>query len=95
MSEIIKVLLPFTLIVCLVLNTPFQFGSAQQATFKISGYILDEKGNGLNGARIIFNVPSIVSSIDSDSSGYYEIFAPQSYTKSMSGLLLIQATSDI
>jgi outer membrane protein assembly factor BamB len=43
---------------------------------KISGYILDSNGYAIEGAQIIFNVPSVVPSVDSDSSGYYEISAP-------------------
>jgi outer membrane protein assembly factor BamB len=54
-----------------------RFGLAQDsAAFKISGYILDANGQGIAGANIIFNVPDIVPSVISDSSGYYEIFAP-------------------
>lgn len=81
MNDVKKILLLFTLIVGLVSATPLQFGSAQKDTFKISGYILDASGNGLKGAHIIFNVPSVVPSVDSASSGYYEIFAPQSTYK--------------
>ncbi|MCW4021851.1 MAG: carboxypeptidase-like regulatory domain-containing protein, partial [Candidatus Bathyarchaeota archaeon] len=78
MRKFIKISLLFTLIVGLVSSTPLQFGSAQESsTFKISGYILDANGNSLKGANIIFNVPSLVPSVNSDSSGYYEIFAPQ------------------
>jgi hypothetical protein len=44
--------------------------------FKISGYILDSDDHGIAGANIIFNVPDIVPSVHSDSSGYYEISAP-------------------
>jgi hypothetical protein len=46
------------------------------ASFKISGYILDSNGQGIGGANIIFNVPDIVPSVISDSSGYYVISAP-------------------
>lgn len=53
------------------------FGLAQDpASFTISGYILDSDGNGLSGAEIIFSVPTIVPSVRSDSSGYYEASAP-------------------
>jgi hypothetical protein len=38
---------------------------------------LDAYGNGISGAEIIFNVPEIVPAAFSDSSGYYEIFAPE------------------
>jgi len=53
------------------------FALAQsESSFKISGYILDPNGHGLSGAEIIFNLPSIVPSVYSDSSGHYEISAP-------------------
>ena len=56
----------------------YAFGSpnGQPAYYKISGYILDANGHGIEGANIIFNVPSIVPSVWSDSLGYYEISAP-------------------
>jgi hypothetical protein len=50
--------------------------AAESAKFKISGYLVDSNGRGIGGANIIFNVPSIVPSVYSDNSGYYEIFAP-------------------
>ena len=46
------------------------------ASYKISGYILNSSGSGIEGAEIIFGVPTIVPSVHSASSGYYEIFAP-------------------
>ena len=57
---------------------PNNFGNAQSTPtkYKISGYVKDSNGSGIAGANIIFNVPSIVPSVYSDSSGYYEIFAP-------------------
>jgi outer membrane protein assembly factor BamB len=54
----------------------FGFPSGQPTSYKISGYILDANGNGIGGANIIFNVPSIVPSVWSDSSGHYVISAP-------------------
>jgi hypothetical protein len=48
---------------------------AAQGT-KISGYVLDEEGNGLADAHIIFNVPDIVPSVVTDASGHYTISAP-------------------
>ncbi|TRO54697.1 hypothetical protein E2P63_00765, partial [Candidatus Bathyarchaeota archaeon] len=57
----------------------YAFGSPNAqpaASYKISGYVLDEDGNGIEGAHIIFNVPEIVPSATSDLSGYYEITAP-------------------
>jgi hypothetical protein len=78
MSNIIKIALIFTLIIGSIPITLVHLSSAQETdTYKISGYILDSNGNGLKGANIIFNVPSIVPSVFSDSLGYYEIFAPQ------------------
>ncbi len=47
-----------------------------QSSTEISGYILDSNGNGLSGADIIFGVPTIVPSILSNGSGYYQIYAP-------------------
>jgi len=44
---------------------------------EISGYVLDEEGNGLAGARVIFGVPDIVPSVSTDDSGYYTIYAPR------------------
>jgi hypothetical protein len=57
-------------------NLQMARGDSSPSTFKISGYILDSKGKGVAGAEIIFNVPSIVPSVYSDYSGYYEISAP-------------------
>ena len=56
----------------------YAFGSpsGQPTSYKISGYILDANGHGIKGANVIFNVPSIVPSVWSDSSGYYVISAP-------------------
>ena len=44
--------------------------------YKISGYISDSNGKGLANAEVIFNVPSIVPSVYSDVTGYYQISAP-------------------
>jgi outer membrane protein assembly factor BamB len=56
----------------------YAFGSpsGQPTSYKISGYILDANGHGIEGANIIFNVPQIVPSVWSDSSGHYVISAP-------------------
>jgi outer membrane protein assembly factor BamB len=55
----------------------YAFGSPNgKPDYKISGYIVDANGHGIEGANIIFNVPSIVPSVWSSSSGYYEISAP-------------------
>jgi outer membrane protein assembly factor BamB len=57
----------------------YAFGSPniQPATsYTISGYILDENGNEIEGAHIIFNVPETVPSVISGASGYYSISAP-------------------
>ncbi len=50
-------------------NTPTQ-------RVKVSGYVLDSEGNGIAGANVIFNVPSIVPSVWTNQYGYYEIYAP-------------------
>jgi len=61
----------------LVLVSPVRFSLAQTSTsFTISGYILDSNGLGVADAMIIFGVPDIVPAVYSDSSGYFEIFAP-------------------
>ena len=63
----------------LILVSSIRFGTAQsssETSFNISGYILDSDGHGVAGANIIFNVPDIVPSVYSDSSGYYVISAP-------------------
>jgi outer membrane protein assembly factor BamB len=57
----------------------YAFGSPNTqpaASYEISGYILDENGNGIEGAHIIFNVPDIVPSVTSGASGFYSISAP-------------------
>jgi protocatechuate 3,4-dioxygenase beta subunit len=52
-------------------------GYAQDSTvYTVSGYILDANGNGIKGAQIIFNVPDVVKSVYSDSTGHYAIYAP-------------------
>ncbi len=43
---------------------------------KVSGYVLDQNGCGIAGANVIFNVPSIVPSVWTNQSGYYEMSAP-------------------
>jgi hypothetical protein len=43
----------------------------------ISGYIADSTGKGIANAEVIFNVPSIVTSVFSGDSGYYQILAPE------------------
>lgn len=70
-----------TLIFALIFVNTIHFGKAQTSVsskvyFKISGYILDSDGHGVAGANIIFNVPDIVPSVYSDSTGYYVISAP-------------------
>jgi protocatechuate 3,4-dioxygenase beta subunit len=50
--------------------------SQSSDSFRISGYVLDPQGHGIEDAHIIFNVPEIVSSVKSDSLGYYEVYAP-------------------
>ncbi|MCW4005905.1 MAG: carboxypeptidase-like regulatory domain-containing protein [Candidatus Bathyarchaeota archaeon] len=53
-----------------------EIASAQEERFKVSGYIVDENGNGIAGAHIIFCVPDIVPSVYSSVTGYYEMSAP-------------------
>jgi hypothetical protein len=61
----------------LVLVSPVCFSFAQEsASVKISGYILDSNGDGIAGAVINLNAPENISSVYSDSSGYYVIYAP-------------------
>jgi hypothetical protein len=57
-------------------TTPSPATTPSSGTFKVSGYILDEKGHGIKGANIIFGAPDIVPSVYSDSTGYYAIYAP-------------------
>ncbi len=49
---------------------------AQSTQYKISGYILDSNGKGVVGAEVIFNVPTIIHSVFTDNSGYYETYGP-------------------
>jgi PKD repeat protein len=61
----------------LVLVSPVCFSLAQEsASVKISGYILDSDGDGIAGAVINLNAPENISSVYSDSSGYYVLYAP-------------------
>ena len=56
----------------------YAFGSSSSqsaSSYKISGYILDEKGNGIEGAHITFNAPPIPS-VQSGTLGYYALSAP-------------------
>ena len=75
MKSLLAIFLITTVIGGFSLATSMNSGLAQ-SSFKISGYILDSNGHGIGGANIIFNVPSIVPSVYSDSSGQYEIYAP-------------------
>ncbi len=47
-----------------------------ETKYTISGYILDQNGQGIANAEIIFNVPTIVPAAFSDSTGHYAIYAP-------------------
>lgn len=65
------------MISCFSSASIISLGLAQDSTkCRISGYILDTNGHGIAGAEIIFNVPDIVPSVYSDSSGHYLISAP-------------------
>ncbi len=44
---------------------------------EISGYVLDEEGNGLADANVIFGVPEIVPGVFTDYSGYYTVYVPR------------------
>jgi hypothetical protein len=50
--------------------------TSEEQSFEISGYILDSNGNGIVGAKVIFNVPEKVPAVYSNSSGYFAISAP-------------------
>ena len=77
MKSLLAIFLIATVIGGFSIASIINFGSAQSgSSFKISGYILDSNGHGIAGANIIFNVPQIVPSVFSDSSGYYAIYAP-------------------
>ena len=57
-------------------STPSPTPTPDTTRFKISGYVKDLNGAGIAKANVIFNVPSIVPSVWTDNSGYYEMFAP-------------------
>jgi protocatechuate 3,4-dioxygenase beta subunit len=59
----------------ITVNAPAPSNSPQART-EISGYILDANGKGLAKAEIIFNVPTIVPSVLTDSTGHYSTSAP-------------------
>ena len=44
--------------------------------FKISGYILDSTGRGIDHAKVLLNVPNIVPALFTNVAGYYEMYAP-------------------
>jgi protocatechuate 3,4-dioxygenase beta subunit len=75
--------LVFVIICGFIITGNVNFGEAQTPTatpnqqkFQISGYILDSAGHGISGVNVIFNLPDIVPSVFSDSSGHYSISAP-------------------
>jgi hypothetical protein len=58
-------------------SSPTPTSTATDSTrFEISGYVTDTNGNGIANAEVIFNVPSIVPSVWTDSLGYYSMRAP-------------------
>ncbi len=57
-------------------STPSPTPTPDSTRFKISGYVKDLNGAGIAKANVIFNVPSIVPSVWTDNSGYYEMIAP-------------------
>ena len=77
MKSPLVVLLIATVLGGFWLASVMRLGLAQNfPMYKVSGYILDTNGRGIPGAEIIFNVPDIVPSVYSDSSGRYVIWAP-------------------
>ncbi len=64
------------LILMMLVGVALVDSTQAQSRAKISGYILDSNGQGISGCNIIFNVPSIVPSVYSNGTGYYEMFAP-------------------
>ncbi len=66
----------FTLLLTNTLNLNINSVQAQSGQCKISGYVFDTNGNGITGADVIFNVPSIVPGVKTDSSGYYQTSGP-------------------
>ena len=65
-----------TSIISITIFSILTFSTAAESTYKISGFILDSNGKGVGNANIVFNVPSIVPSVYSNQSGYYEIQPP-------------------
>jgi hypothetical protein len=65
-----------TLLLTSTLSLSINSAQAQSTTCKISGYALDSNGNGIAGASVVFNVPSIVPVVKTDSSGYYQTSGP-------------------
>jgi hypothetical protein len=49
---------------------------ANEAKYKISGYAKDSSGNPIQGAEVIFNVPNIIPGVQTNSAGYWEVYAP-------------------
>lgn len=60
-----------------VVNGDLEKNITMKTHTEISGYVLDEEGNGLAGASIIFGVPDIVPGVHTNDSGYYTIYAPR------------------
>lgn len=59
--------------------TPTPPSTSNWDHFKISGYVTDSNGRGLEHAMIIFNVPELVPAVYTDNAGYFEMQAPQGY----------------
>ena len=76
MKRFSKALLLLSIVTMLLSVISVNLSFAQSTTYKISGYILDSNGQGIADATIIFNVPTIVPSVKSDSTGHYAIYAP-------------------
>jgi len=66
----VLILLTLTMNLCLISVC------AQSERFRISGYVLDSNGHGIPNADVIFNAPSTVPGVLTDTSGYYETYGP-------------------
>ena len=70
------IIFPLILLLTTTLCISFDNVKAQSTQCKISGYVLDSNGSGIAGDSVIFNVPTTVPSVTTDSSGYYQTSGP-------------------
>jgi len=75
-GSVFVVFLVFALLFTIAWNLNVSNVQAQSERFKISGYVLDSNGYGIPNADVIFNAPSIVPGVFTDTSGYYETYGP-------------------